>query len=78
MVEAHIRDVDLAIFHPGLIEGSGMFVIFVGNTLVVKRSNSKYQTITLQIEQNVYRKTYSLRIKLAKSLFSGFWGTKNF
>jgi phage repressor protein C with HTH and peptisase S24 domain len=37
MVEAHICDGDIAVFHPGLTEGSGIFVVSVGNTLVVKR-----------------------------------------
>jgi hypothetical protein len=37
MVEAHICDGDIAIFHPGLTEGSGIFVVPIGNTLVVKR-----------------------------------------
>jgi SOS-response transcriptional repressor LexA len=37
MVEAHICDGDIVIFHPGLTEGSGIFVVSIGNTLVVKR-----------------------------------------
>jgi SOS-response transcriptional repressor LexA len=37
MVEAHICDGDLAIFHPGLTEGNGIFVVSIGNTLVIKR-----------------------------------------
>jgi SOS-response transcriptional repressor LexA len=37
MIEAHICDGDIAIFHPGLTEGSGIFVVSIGNILVVKR-----------------------------------------
>jgi SOS-response transcriptional repressor LexA len=37
MIEAHICDGDIAVFHPGLTEGSGIFVVSVCNTLVVKR-----------------------------------------
>jgi phage repressor protein C with HTH and peptisase S24 domain len=37
MIEAHICDGDIAIFHPGITEGNGIYVISVGNTLVVKR-----------------------------------------
>jgi SOS-response transcriptional repressor LexA len=37
MIEAHICDGDIAIFHPGITEGNGIFVVSVGNTLVVKR-----------------------------------------
>jgi hypothetical protein len=78
MVEAYIRDRDLAIFHSGLIEGSGMFVISVGNTLVVKRSNSKHQTITSQIAQNMYRKTYSIEDKTGQIVIFRLFGHKKF
>jgi SOS-response transcriptional repressor LexA len=37
MIEAHICDGDIAIFHPGITEGNGIFVVSIGNTLVVKR-----------------------------------------
>jgi phage repressor protein C with HTH and peptisase S24 domain len=37
MIEAHICDGDIAIFHPGITEGNGIYVVSVGNTLVVKR-----------------------------------------
>jgi phage repressor protein C with HTH and peptisase S24 domain len=37
MIEAHIGDGDIAIFHPGLTEGNGIFVVSVGDSLVVKR-----------------------------------------
>ena len=37
MIDEHIYDGDIAIFHPGLKEGSGIYVVSVGSTLVVKR-----------------------------------------
>jgi hypothetical protein len=37
MVEAHICDGDIAIFHPGITEGNGIFVVSIENSLVVKR-----------------------------------------
>ena len=37
MIDEHINDGDIAIFHPGLKEGNGIYVVSVGNTLVVKR-----------------------------------------
>jgi phage repressor protein C with HTH and peptisase S24 domain len=49
MIEAHIRDGDLAIFHPGTTEGTGIFMVSIGNTLVVKQvdRNPASQTIVL-------------------------------
>jgi SOS-response transcriptional repressor LexA len=37
MIEAHICDGDIAIFHPCITEGNGIFVVSIGNSLVVKR-----------------------------------------
>jgi SOS-response transcriptional repressor LexA len=37
MIEAHICDGDIAIFHPGQTEGSGIYVVSVENSLLVKR-----------------------------------------
>jgi SOS-response transcriptional repressor LexA len=37
MVDEKINDGDIVIFHPGLTEGNGIFVVSIGNTLVVKR-----------------------------------------
>jgi SOS-response transcriptional repressor LexA len=37
MIEAHICDGDIAVFHPGITGGSGIFVVSIGNSLVVKR-----------------------------------------
>jgi SOS-response transcriptional repressor LexA len=49
MIEAHICDGDIAIFHPRITEGNGIFVVSVGNTLVVKRvdRDPASQTIVL-------------------------------
>ena len=49
MIDEHINDGDIAIFHPGLKEGNGIYVVSVGNTLVVKRVDfgKGNQTITL-------------------------------
>jgi phage repressor protein C with HTH and peptisase S24 domain len=37
MINEKINDGDIAIFHPGLKEGNGIYVVSVGNALVVKR-----------------------------------------
>ena len=37
MIEEHINDGDIVIFHPGLKEGNGIYVVSVGNSLLVKR-----------------------------------------
>jgi phage repressor protein C with HTH and peptisase S24 domain len=37
MVDEKIDDGDVAIFHPYLTEGNGIYVVSIGNTLVVKR-----------------------------------------
>jgi len=37
MINEHINNGDIAIFHPGLKEGNGIYVVSVGNTLLVKR-----------------------------------------
>jgi SOS-response transcriptional repressor LexA len=37
MAEEKINDGDIVVFHPGLTEGNGIYVVSVGNTLVVKR-----------------------------------------
>jgi SOS-response transcriptional repressor LexA len=49
MIEAHICDGDIAIFHPGITEGNGIFVISIENSLVVKRvdRDPSSQTIVL-------------------------------
>ncbi|MCL2244032.1 MAG: transcriptional regulator [Treponema sp.] len=49
MINEKINDGDIAVFHPGLKEGNGIYVISAGNTLMVKRIDfdTKKQTITL-------------------------------
>jgi SOS-response transcriptional repressor LexA len=37
MIEAYICDGDIAIFHPGITCGNGIFVVSIENSLVVKR-----------------------------------------
>ena len=37
MINEKINDGDIAVFHPGLKEGNGIYVISAGNTLMVKR-----------------------------------------
>jgi SOS-response transcriptional repressor LexA len=60
MIEAHIGDGDLAIFHPGLTEGSGIFVVSIGNTLVVKRvdRDPASRTIVLYSANPAYEPRY--------------------
>jgi SOS-response transcriptional repressor LexA len=60
MIEAHICDGDLAIFHPGLTEGSGIFVVSIGNTLVVKRVDRDIasRTIILYSANPAYEPRY--------------------
>jgi len=49
MIGEHINDGDIAIFHPGLKDGNGIYVLSAGNTLMVKRVDfdTKKRTITL-------------------------------
>jgi phage repressor protein C with HTH and peptisase S24 domain len=56
MIEAHICDGDIAIFHPGLTEGNGIFVVSIGNTLAVKRvdRDPASQTIVLYSANPAY------------------------
>jgi SOS-response transcriptional repressor LexA len=56
MIEAHICDGDIAIFHPGITEGNGIFVVSIGNSLVVKRVDRDIasQTIILISENPAY------------------------
>jgi SOS-response transcriptional repressor LexA len=37
MIDEHINDGDVVIFHPKRTEGNGIYVVSVGNTLLVKR-----------------------------------------
>jgi phage repressor protein C with HTH and peptisase S24 domain len=56
MIEALIREGDIVIFHPGLTEGSYIFVVSIGNTLVVKRvdRDPASQTIVLYSANPAY------------------------
>jgi SOS-response transcriptional repressor LexA len=47
MIEAHICDGDIAIFHPGITAGNGIFVVSIGNSLVVKRVDRDISSQTL-------------------------------
>jgi phage repressor protein C with HTH and peptisase S24 domain len=48
MIEEHINEGDIVIFHPGITGGNGIYVVSVGNSLVVKRVDfSTPQTLTL-------------------------------
>jgi len=57
MIEEQINDGDIAIFHPGLKEGNGIYVVSVGNTLMVKRVDfgKANQTITLISANQAYK-----------------------
>ncbi|MDR2970855.1 MAG: S24 family peptidase, partial [Bacteroidales bacterium] len=57
MIDEHITDGDIAIFHPGLKDGNGIYVISVGNTLMVKRVDfgKANQTITLISANQAYK-----------------------
>ncbi|AEF86139.1 putative peptidase, S24 family [Treponema primitia ZAS-2] len=56
MIEAHICDGDIAIFYPGITEGNGIFVVSIGNSLVVKRVDRDIasQTIVLYSANPTY------------------------
>jgi SOS-response transcriptional repressor LexA len=47
MIEERINDGDIVIFHPGITEGNGIYVVSIGNSLVVKRVDFTPRTITL-------------------------------
>jgi len=49
MIDEKINDGDIAIFHPQQKEGNGIYVVSVGNSLLVKRIDfdTKKKTITL-------------------------------
>jgi erythromycin esterase-like protein len=56
MIEAHLCDGDIAVFHPGITTGNGIFVVSIGNSLVVKRvdRDSASQTIVLYSANPAY------------------------
>ncbi|GHV11419.1 hypothetical protein FACS189491_02650 [Spirochaetia bacterium] len=49
MIEAHLCDGDIAIFHPGITEGNGIFVVSIGNSLVVKRVDRDIASHTVML-----------------------------
>jgi phage repressor protein C with HTH and peptisase S24 domain len=56
MIDEHINDGDIAIFNIKQTEGNGIYVVSVGNTLLVKRVNFDHsnKTITLISANPVY------------------------
>jgi SOS-response transcriptional repressor LexA len=56
MIETHICDGDIVIFHPGITGGSGIFVVSLNNSLVVKRvdRDPASQTIVLYSANPAY------------------------
>ena len=57
MIDEHINDGDVAIFHPGLKEGNGIYVVSAGNALLVKRVDfdTSNRTIILLSANPAYR-----------------------
>jgi len=57
MIDEHINDGDIAIFHPGLKEGNGIYVVSVGNTLLVKRLDfdTSNRTVILISANSAYK-----------------------
>jgi phage repressor protein C with HTH and peptisase S24 domain len=47
MREERINDGDIAVFHPGITDGNGIYVVSIGNSLVVKRVDFTPRTVTL-------------------------------
>jgi phage repressor protein C with HTH and peptisase S24 domain len=47
MIDEKINDGDIAIFHPGLTEGNGIYVVSIGNSLVVKRVDRDISSQTI-------------------------------
>jgi SOS-response transcriptional repressor LexA len=73
MIEAHICDGDIAVFHPGITEGNGIFVISIGNSLVVKRVDRDVtsQTIVLYSANPAYEPRYFSGSELADIRIAG-------
>jgi SOS-response transcriptional repressor LexA len=46
MIEEHINDSDIAVFHPGITEGNGIYAVSIGSSFAVKRADFTPQTIT--------------------------------
>ena len=60
MVDEHITDGDIAIFHPNIKEGNGIYVVSLGNTLMVKRVDfdTVNQAIILLSANSAYEKRH--------------------
>jgi phage repressor protein C with HTH and peptisase S24 domain len=54
MIEERINGGNIVIFHPGITEGNGIYVVSIGNSLVVKRVDFTPQTITLISANSAY------------------------
>jgi phage repressor protein C with HTH and peptisase S24 domain len=52
MTGEHINDGDIAIFHPGLTGGHGVYVVSIGNSLVVKRVDFNTPSMITLISAN--------------------------
>ena len=57
MINANIYDGDTVVFYPGLIRGNGVYVVSVGNTLLVKRVefDGPGQSLTLVSANPAYK-----------------------
>jgi len=57
MIDERINDGDIAIFHPALKEGNGIYVVSAGNTLLVKRVDfdASSRTIILLSANSAYK-----------------------
>jgi SOS-response transcriptional repressor LexA len=55
MREDHINDGDIVVFHPGITGGNGIYVVSIGNSLVVKRVDFTPQTVTLISANPTYK-----------------------
>jgi phage repressor protein C with HTH and peptisase S24 domain len=49
MIDEHINDGDIAIFNTKQTEGNGIYVVSVGNTLLVKRVDFDYANKTIEL-----------------------------
>ena len=49
MIDEHINDGDIAIYHPNLKDGNGIYVVSVGNSILVKRVDFDPQNRTLTL-----------------------------
>jgi SOS-response transcriptional repressor LexA len=73
MIGEKINDGDIVIFHPGLREGNAIYVISIGNTLVVKRVDfdTLNQAITLISANAAYPPRFFSGIELDSIRIAG-------